>query len=72
MSGTLIPVKDLPELIAERTGLRPHMATVRRWLRVPVKGRQLRGTLVGGRCFVRASDLEDFLNTPMRGAEGRR
>lgn len=44
-----------------------HVATIWRWSLNGVRGRKLKTFLVGGRRFVRASDLEAFLagdNTP--------
>ena len=38
-----------------------HISTVYRWAKLGVRGRQLPSVLVGGRRFVRVSDLEIFL-----------
>ena len=41
--------------------LRVHSSTLHRWTRTGVRGRRLPSVLVGGRRYVRISDLEAFL-----------
>jgi len=61
-----MPSAQLPERFTSRevaTQLQVHIATVHRWTLRGVRGRKRRSHLIGGRRFVYASDLEEFLNS---------
>lgn len=47
---------------------RPTISTIFRWMQRGVRGVRLRGTLIGGRRYVKRDDLDAFLaalNSPM-------
>lgn len=60
----------LPEFIQKKFGVpRPHMATLHRWRQAGARGQVLSTFVLGGRRYVRPSDVLDFmarLNNPSK------
>lgn len=59
---TAMPMIKVPAYVAHRYGVpRPHSSTVARWTLRGVSGFTLKTFVIGGRKFVRPSDLDAFL-----------
>jgi excisionase family DNA binding protein len=56
--------KSLLSITEVAKHLKVHVGTPHRWIHSGVRGRRLPSMLMGGRRYVRISDLEEFLQAP--------
>ena len=56
-----VPVRKVRDLVEQKYGPRPHLATIHRWILRGVGGHVLPSFVVGARRYVRPSDLDKFM-----------